>query len=53
MTAAQVVAAEPTQSVWVSANAGTGKTHVLIQRILRLLLAATPPGNGAATGVLP
>ena len=42
-TAAQVVAADPTQSVWVSANAGTGKTHVLIERILRLLLAGTPP----------
>ena len=45
MTAAQVVAADPTQAVWVSANAGTGKTHVLIERILRLLLAATPPGK--------
>ncbi len=44
-TAAQVVAADPTQSVWVSANAGTGKTHVLIERILRLLLAGTPPGK--------
>jgi ATP-dependent helicase/nuclease subunit A len=42
-TAAQVAAADPTQSVWVSANAGTGKTHVLIERILRLLLAGTPP----------
>ncbi|MAF96211.1 MAG: double-strand break repair helicase AddA [Rhodospirillaceae bacterium] len=45
LTAAQVVAADPTQPVWVSANAGTGKTHVLIERILRLLLAATPPGK--------
>ena len=44
-TAAQVVAADPTQPVWVSANAGTGKTHVLIERILRLLLAGTPPGK--------
>ena len=45
LTAAQVVAADPTQPVWVSANAGTGKTHVLIERILRLLVAGTPPGK--------
>ncbi|MCH7938035.1 MAG: UvrD-helicase domain-containing protein, partial [Proteobacteria bacterium] len=44
-TAAQTVAADPTQPVWVSANAGTGKTHVLIERILRLLLAGTAPGK--------
>jgi ATP-dependent helicase/nuclease subunit A len=42
-TAAQITAADPAQSVWVSANAGTGKTHVLIERILRLLLSGTPP----------
>ncbi len=39
----QAAAAEPTTSVWVSANAGTGKTHVLKTRVLRLLLAGTPP----------
>ena len=44
LMAAQVVAADPTQPVWVSATAGTGKTHVLIERILRLLLAGTAPG---------
>lgn len=37
-TARQNKAAHPATSVWVSANAGTGKTHVLINRILRLLL---------------
>lgn len=36
-------AADPTASVWVSANAGTGKTHVLTNRVLRLLLSGTKP----------
>ena len=34
----QLLAADPTRSVWVGANAGTGKTRVLINRILRLML---------------
>ncbi len=42
---AQVHAANPTESVWVSANAGTGKTRVLVDRISRLLLAGTEPGK--------
>ncbi|MBL6959030.1 MAG: double-strand break repair helicase AddA [Rhodospirillales bacterium] len=42
---AQVTAADPAHSVWVSANAGTGKTRVLIKRIMRLLLNGTPPGK--------
>jgi ATP-dependent helicase/nuclease subunit A len=36
-------AASPHQSVWVSANAGTGKTRVLVDRLLRLLLQGVPP----------
>jgi len=36
-------AADPLSSAWVSANAGTGKTHVLTQRALRLMLAGTEP----------
>src|SRR5262245_51861568 len=39
----QVAAADPAASAWVSANAGTGKTHVLTMRVLRLLLAGTEP----------
>ena len=38
-------AADPTSSVWVNANAGTGKTHVLTMRVLRLLLAGTEPAR--------
>ncbi|OAN48069.1 double-strand break repair helicase AddA [Paramagnetospirillum marisnigri] len=36
-------AADPTASVWVAASAGTGKTKVLTDRVLTLLLAGTPP----------
>ncbi|ODR99832.1 hypothetical protein AUC68_01450 [Methyloceanibacter methanicus] len=39
----QTRAAEPQASVWVSANAGTGKTAVLVKRILRLLMAGADP----------
>ena len=39
----QADAADPAASVWVSANAGTGKTHVLTLRVMRLLLAGTAP----------
>ena len=36
-------ASSPDQSVFVSANAGTGKTKVLIERVLRLLLSGEVP----------
>jgi ATP-dependent helicase/nuclease subunit A len=39
----QVRAADPAACAWVSANAGTGKTAVLVRRVLRLLLAGTQP----------
>jgi ATP-dependent helicase/nuclease subunit A len=41
----QAAGADPAASAWVSANAGTGKTHVLTQRMLRLLLAGTEPAR--------
>ncbi|RIA56300.1 double-strand break repair helicase AddA [Dichotomicrobium thermohalophilum] len=41
--AMQARAADPAASAWVRANAGTGKTHVLVQRVLRLLLAGAAP----------
>ncbi|MEZ5744751.1 MAG: double-strand break repair helicase AddA [Sphingomonadaceae bacterium] len=34
----QMAAVRPEDSVWLSASAGTGKTHVLTSRVLRLLL---------------
>lgn len=42
-TSKQMRAATPQISAWVSANAGSGKTHVLSQRVVRLLLNGTPP----------
>lgn len=38
-------ASDPKGSAWVSANAGSGKTHVLSQRVVRLLLGGTPPSK--------
>jgi ATP-dependent helicase/nuclease subunit A len=45
LTATQSQAIEPHQSVWLSAHAGTGKTKVLIDRILRLLLQGEKPAS--------
>jgi len=42
---AQARASDPATSAWVSANAGSGKTHVLVQRVLRLLLTGVPPAR--------
>src|SRR3989442_12942880 len=39
----QVEASDPEVSAWVSANAGSGKTHVLALRVIRLLLAGVRP----------
>ncbi|MEY2941987.1 MAG: hypothetical protein RLY97_1, partial [Pseudomonadota bacterium] len=39
----QARAADPEESVWLSASAGTGKTQVLSARVLRLLLAGVRP----------
>ncbi len=42
-TECQQQAANPRYSVWVEASAGTGKTKVLSDRVMRLLLAETDP----------
>ncbi|MEO1100539.1 MAG: double-strand break repair helicase AddA [Pseudomonadota bacterium] len=42
---AQADAANPAQSAWVAANAGSGKTKVLIDRVARLLLNGAAPDS--------
>jgi ATP-dependent helicase/nuclease subunit A len=41
----QVEASDPAVSAWVAANAGSGKTHVLAQRVIRLLLDGVDPAK--------
>ena len=41
----QEVASDPTKSAFVSASAGSGKTKLLTDRILRLMLGGTAPGR--------
>ncbi|MDO5643850.1 MAG: UvrD-helicase domain-containing protein, partial [Paracoccus sp. (in: a-proteobacteria)] len=39
----QIAAADPARSTWLTANAGSGKTRVLTDRVARLLLEGTRP----------
>ncbi|MDP3801471.1 double-strand break repair helicase AddA [Brevundimonas sp.] len=41
----QTAAADPGRSVFVTANAGSGKTTTLVDRVARLLLRKVPPGE--------
>lgn len=43
--AGQAAAAEPRANAWVAANAGSGKTKVLIDRVARLLLSGAQPDS--------
>lgn len=42
----QEIVAEPTNNVWVQANAGTGKTSVLTERLLRILFRSKDDMGG-------
>ena len=41
----QLEASDPSATVWVNANAGSGKTHVLVDRVVRLMLDGTEPSR--------
>ncbi|MGL5363867.1 MAG: UvrD-helicase domain-containing protein, partial [Bosea sp. (in: a-proteobacteria)] len=41
----QELVSRPDRSAWVSANAGSGKTYVLVNRVLRLLLDGVQPSR--------
>lgn len=45
MSNLQQQASDPNYSVWVSASAGTGKTKILTDRFLRLLITGVEPVN--------
>ena len=45
VTERQTAASDPGSSAWVAANAGSGKTHVLAQRVIRLLLSGVDPAR--------
>ncbi len=45
VSSVQIEAADPDTSAFVSANAGSGKTHVLAQRVINLLLRGVDPAK--------
>lgn len=52
-TIVQSRAAHPQRSIWVGASAGTGKTKVLIDRVLRLMLPRVDAGGIVAPATAP
>ena len=48
----QNIASNPSENIWVQANAGTGKTTVLVRRLLRILFRNGEFNNDIAPGIL-
>ncbi len=51
-SSSQNVASNPSENIWVQANAGTGKTTVLVRRLLRILFRNGEYNNDIAPGIL-
>ncbi len=48
----QNIASNPSENIWVQANAGTGKTTVLVRRLLRILFRGGKYSDGIVLGIL-
>lgn len=48
----QLAASNPAENIWVQANAGTGKTKVLVHRLLRILFRNGQYAMGTNSGIL-
>ena len=48
----QIMASNPSENIWVQANAGTGKTKVLVHRLLRILFRNGQYNKDVASGIL-
>ena len=51
-SSSQNIASDPTENIWVQANAGTGKTTVLVRRLLRILFRDGQYNDGITPGIL-
>ena len=51
-SSSQNIASDPTENIWVQANAGTGKTTVLVRRLLRILFRGGQYNDGITPGIL-
>jgi len=48
----QIIASNPSENIWVQANAGTGKTKVLVHRLLRILFRNSKYNTDIVPGIL-
>jgi len=48
----QIIASNPSENIWVQANAGTGKTKVLVHRLLRILFRNGKYDKNNVSGIL-
>ena len=48
----QIMASNPSENIWVQANAGTGKTKVLVHRLLRILFRDSQYNKDMVSGIL-